>query len=568
MRMLKLKKKTKIWILAVLIAAVSVFGVAYEADNDFKIVKSLDIYYTLFRELNLFYVDNTDPEKLVKTSIDAMLESLDPYTVYIPESEMEDFKFMTTGQYGGIGAVIRKSGDYAVIADPYEDFPAVKYGLKAGDLILEIDGKSIKDKEISQVSDMLKGTPNTPVELTVQREGANKPFKKTLIRQIIKIDNVPYYGMVTDKIGYIRLSNFTSDASKEVKAALIDLKQNHHATSIILDLRGNPGGLLNESVEIANIFVPKGQEVVSTRGRVKQWDNVYITKNEPVDANIPLAILVNRGSASASEIVAGSMQDLDRGVIIGERTFGKGLVQTTRPLSYNAQLKVTTAKYYIPSGRCIQALDYSHRNPDGSVGNIPDSLISEFKTKNGRKVFDGGGVIPDIPLKPELLSQIAINLYSKNLIFDFATQFSLLHASIDAPEKFSISDEDYNQFIHFVEGKNFDYQTKTEETFEDLKKTAIEEKYYDKSADEFKLLEKKIAHNKSKDFIAFKDEIKQLLSEEIISRYYYQRGRIKYSIREDDQIGKAIELLNNHQLYISILKGTKNNNDKITAYRR
>ena len=385
--MIKFKNKLSGWkrktIGITLLISLSVISYSF-VDQDFKILKNLDIYYTLFRELNLFYVDNTDPDKLVKASIDGMLETLDPYTVYIPESEMDDYKFMTTGEYAGIGALIRKNGNYTTISETYEGHPAYKAGLKVGDIIQEIDGKSIFNKSSSDVSDLLKGDVNTPIELTIQRPGTNKLFKKVLIREKIAVHNVPYYGMVRGNTGYIKLTTFTTDAHFEVKNALISLKE-QGAKSIILDLRSNPGGLLMEAVDISNLFIPKDQEIVSTKGKVKEFDNTYVTKNQPVDDKIPLAILVNHNSASASEIVAGSLQDLDRALIIGQKTFGKGLVQTTRQLSYNAQLKVTTAKYYIPSGRCIQALDYSHRLSNGDVNNFPDSLITKFKTKNGRR---------------------------------------------------------------------------------------------------------------------------------------------------------------------------------------
>lgn len=353
-------------------------------DNDFKIAKSLDIYFNLFKELNFYYVDDVDPEKLIKSSINGMLESLDPYTTYIPESDADDFKFQVSGQYGGIGALIRKIGDNVVIAEPYEGFPAAKAGLKAGDIITSIDSKPVNNKNVSDVSEMLKGIPETDVNIEISRPGIEKPLKKKLTRQKITIPNVPYYGIVRDSVGYIRLTNFTPDAGKDVGEALTELKK-EHAKAIILDLRNNPGGLLIEAVNVANNFLPKDQLIVFTKGKIKESFKKYLTAAEPIDTVIPLTVLVNRGSASASEIVAGSLQDLDRAVIVGQRTFGKGLVQQTRPLSYNTQLKVTTAKYYIPSGRCIQALDYSHRNEDGSVGYVPDSLIKEYKTKMGRR---------------------------------------------------------------------------------------------------------------------------------------------------------------------------------------
>ncbi len=547
--------KIKIITIITLLLVSSFTFIAF-SDKEFKIAKNLDIFFTLFRELNLFYVDDTDPEELIEAGINGMLKSLDPYTTYIPESEIENFNFMTTGQYGGIGALIRKGGDYTIISEPYRDFPAYKEGLKAGDTIISIDGISTSGKKINDVSEMLKGTPNTSVKLKIKRYGDDGIIEKTLVREKITIKNVPYYGIVDDNIGYIRLSNFTNSASKEAKEALTELKK-QDIESIILDLRGNPGGLLIESVNVANLFVNKEQEIVSTHGKVKQWDNIYKTTQAPVDTLIPLVILVNRGSASASEIVAGSMQDLDRALIIGEKTFGKGLVQTTRPLSYNSQLKVTTAKYYIPSGRCIQAVDYAHRNEDGSVGYIPDSLINEFTTKNGRIVYDGGGITPDVEIKSESLSNITVSLLTKNLIFDYATIFVAENEPVQHIDEFEFTENDYQEFLIFLENKSIDYTTQSYKTLEDLIKTATKEKYFEGAEEEFEALKKKLVHDKNKDLQTFKDEIIQLLAEEIISRYEYQEGRIITSLKQDVQFNKALDILKNKEQYFSILKETK-----------
>src|SRR5664279_1009573 len=391
-----------------LIVGISTGFLVNQETRDFKIAKNLDIFFSLFRELNTFYVDDIDPDKLIKAGMDNMLKTLDPYTVYFPESDADEFAIMTTGKYGGIGSLVRNSGDYVVISEVYKGYPADKAGIKPGDLLKKVDGISLKGLPTDKVSEKLKGSPETDINVTIERNGTDSVY--LLKREKIVMPPVPYYGMIDSKTGYIRFTGFTQNSVDDVKAALISLK-NNNAQQIILDLRGNPGGLLTEAVAIVNLFVPEGNEVVSTKGKVKQFDEDFKTTKQPVDDKIPLAVIINRSSASASEIVAGALQDLDRGIIVGQRSYGKGLVQITRPLSYNTQLKVTTAKYYIPSGRCIQALDFSHPNADGSVGIIPDSLISEFKTKNGRTVKDGGGITPDVPMLPETLSQVASELY-------------------------------------------------------------------------------------------------------------------------------------------------------------
>jgi carboxyl-terminal processing protease len=550
-----LSRKIKVITLSALLLISSVVFVSF-TDREFQIAKNLDIFFTLFRELNLFYVDDTDPQDLIEAGIEGMLNSLDPYTTFIPETEIENFNFITTGEYGGIGALIRKAGDYTIISEPYKDYPAYKAGLKAGDTIISIDGISITSKKIKDVSEMLKGVPNTSVNLELKRYGEKGIIKKTLAREKITIKNVPYYGIVDNNIGYIRLSNFTKDAGKEVKDAFNEMKK-ENVESIILDLRSNPGGLLIEAVNVANLFTNKGQEIVSTRGKVKKWDNVYKTTQAPADTLIPLVILVNRGSASASEIVAGAMQDLDRALIIGQRTFGKGLVQTTRPLSYNTQLKITTAKYHIPSGRCIQAVDYTHRNEDGSVGYIPDSLINEFLTKNGRKVYDGGGITPDIVVEPEKPGNITFSLFTKNLLFDYATIYVAENESLSYNDDFVLTNADYEKFLVFLENKDIDYTTQSDKNLKELIKVAKKEKYYEDAMEEFKALEQKLAHDKNKDLQTFKDEIIQLLTEEIASRYDYQEGRIKASLKKDVQFEKAMEVCNNKDEYFAILEGEK-----------
>jgi carboxyl-terminal processing protease len=504
----------------------------------------------------MYYVDETDPGDMVKTAIDAMLEKLDPYTNYIPESDIEDHRFMTTGQYGGIGALVRQKGDYIYISEPYEDRPAQKAGLQAGDALLEVDGKSVKGKQTADVVKMLKGVPNTKVSIKVKRDGASQPLEFSVTREEIKIYNVPYYGMIDDKIGYIKLTGFTEDAGKEVKDALVNLKADHPGIEgVILDLRDNPGGLLREAINISNVFVNKGQDIVSTKGKVKEWDKTYKALNTPVDTDIPLVVLVSRGSASASEIVSGTIQDLDRGVIIGQRSYGKGLVQTTRPLSYNAQVKITTSKYYIPSGRCIQALDYTHRNEDGSVGKIPDSLMTAFKTKNGRIVYDGGGVNPDFKTPIKKYSQILQSLVIKSLIFDYATKYKMEHPTIAKAKDFKLSDTEYEDFVKWLGDKEYDYTTKSEELLDKLKTTAEGEKYFDGVSKEFQALKDRMIHDKKADLYKFKGEIKEFLEGEIVGRYYYQKGKIEASFKYDTEITEGVKILYDKPTYTTILTG-------------
>lgn len=520
--------------------------------REFRIGKNLDIFYTLFRELNTFYVDEINPDKIVKTGIDDMLKTLDPYTVFYPESESDEFTFMTTGKYGGIGALVRNNGEYAVVTEIYRGFPADQAGIKPGDIIKKVNGTSLKGLATDKVSDRLKGDPGTPITLTVDRSGKESDF--TMKRERIAVPPVPYSGMIDENTGYIRFTSFTQNCIEEVKNALVSLK-GHNPKQIILDLRGNPGGLLTEAVEIVNLFVNQGNEVVSTKGKVKQFDSDYKTTKAALDDKIPLAVLINRGSASASEIVAGAIQDLDRGVIIGQRSYGKGLVQITRPLSYNTQLKVTTAKYYIPSGRCIQALDFSHPNEDGSVGIIPDSLISEFKTRNGRIVKDGGGITPDVEVLPETLSQLATELYLRYYIFDYATQYYWTHPALKNPEQLIFSDKDYIDFKNYLKSRNFNYNTITEQSFNELVVNAKKEKYYDIHKDLFTALEKDIAHDLEEDLKTFKDEITDLITDEIIGRYFYEDGAIKWTVKTDAQVLKAVNILNNKLQYGAILKG-------------
>jgi carboxyl-terminal processing protease len=549
------KRITKI-ILVVALAMSSIFSVGY-ADSYFEVSKNLDIFATLFRELNIYYVDESDPGKLIKTGIDAMLESLDPYTNYIPESNMEDYKLMTTGQYGGIGALIQKQGDYVVISEPYEGFGAFKAGLRAGDKILEVDGKSVKGKNTSDIREVLMGQPGSSIELKIERPGTKDPFLQKVVREEVKIKDVPYYAMLKDSVGYIKLTGFTESASKEVKAAFVSLKE-QNVKSLVLDLRGNGGGLLNEAVNIVNFFVPKGSEVVFTKGKIKEWDKTYKALNEPIDIKIPLVVLIDEGSASASEIVSGSLQDHDRAVVVGNQSYGKGLVQSVRPLSYNSKLKVTVAKYYTPSGRCIQKLDYSHREEDGKVNAVADSLIREFKTLNSKRpVFDGKGVAPDVTIQRQELSNISASLITKNLIFEYATNYRLKNETIKPVSEFVFTDADYNDFVSFLSGKDYSYTTDSEDLLAKLEKITKEEKYFDDVKSEYEQLRDRLKTHKNDDLNTFKEEISTILETEIVGRYYYQNGAIASSLKKDPAIEESIKTLTNQSLYQSILAGTK-----------
>ncbi len=556
--MKRISQKLKKWRLALVIAAIAsyaFFSFSF-TDNYFEISKNLDIFATTLRELDLYYVDTIQPGDLVKTGIDAMLASLDPYTDYIPESEIEDYRFMTTGEYGGIGALIQQDSSFIEISEPYEGAPAQKAGLKAGDKILKVDGISLAGKSTSDVGKLLKGQPGTPVDLEIVHAGTQSPVNISLVREDIKVKNVPYYGMISDNVGYIRLTEFTNDAGNNVKNALIALEKNKNLKGVILDLRNNPGGLLNEAVNVVNVFEPKGQLVVNTLGRIKDMNHSDLTQTEPVDTKIPLVILVNNGSASASEIVTGTVQDLDRGVIIGTRTYGKGLVQQTRPLTYNAQLKFTIAKYYIPSGRCIQALDYSHRNADGSVSKVPDSLKSAFRTLHGRVVYDGGGIDPDIKIKSPAYKQITIKLLTppQYLIFNYATQYVQDHQAAPAtPDKFTLSDADYDKFVQFVKNSSFNYTTKSETLLQQLKENTQNEKYYNDLKESYSKISDDIEQAKMNALYKDKDEIKQALEAEIMSRYYYEKGRIEVNLKYDSTVTEGIEIVNQPARYDSIL---------------
>ncbi len=548
----KYKSSTK-WIAGV-ITIVSI-GLFSFQDSYFEISKNLDIFVSVYKNVNTYYVDETQPGELMKTGIDAMLKKLDPYTVYYPESDIEDYRFMTTGQYGGIGALISRKKGFVYISEPYENFPADKAGLRAGDKILMVDGKSAEGKSTSEISSFLKGEPNTSLVITIERYGEEQPREVTVTREEIKIKDVPYYGLAEEKTGYIKLNGFTESASAEVKAALKDLKEKHQITSLVLDLRGNGGGLLREAVSIVGLFVPVGTKVVETKGKLTDWNQTYFTTAPPIDTAINLVVLINGSSASASEIVSGTIQDLDRGVIIGSNSFGKGLVQQTRDLKYNSKMKLTVAKYYIPSGRCIQRLDYSHKDPNGKAMTVPDSLRKEFKTIGGRIVLDGAGIEPEVKVEGPIASSILISLVQKQLIFDYANAFRNTHDSIGDPSTYSVSNEDYDDFKKFLEGKDYDYSTETERLLKRLEKAVEEEKYAEQIQKDLAKLETAIFKNKAKDLDLFQDQIRKYMSGEIVTRYHYQTGRIEHNMHFDEDMLEAKRILADLDAYHAILNG-------------
>ena len=500
--------------------------------NDFEIAKNLDIYATLLRQLNENYVDDINVGDLVRTSIDAMLDELDPYTVYYPESDLEEFRLMTTGQYGGIGALIQQDSDYVIISEPYENTPAMESGLQAGDRILAIDGKPIRGKTVSDVSTALKGQPGTTVKLTIQPYGHKGSVVKEITRKEIKLPSITYTGMLSDGIGYIRLAQFTEHAGKEVKEAFLKLKE-QQMRYLVLDLRGNGGGLLNEAVNIVSLFVPKGELVVSTKGKQQHLNQQFYTTSEPIDKEIPIAVLVDGHSASASEIVAGTLQDLDRAVIIGERTYGKGLVQNVLPLSYNSQLKVTVSKYYIPSGRCIQKIDYQHKDSNGVNLRKADSNATAFRTRHGRTVYDYGGVEPDMKVKPEPYSTVLLALISQKMIFNYANEYRLQHKTIPPVSEFAFTDAMYADFVQFIEKRNIVYETFTEKAMKQLEEAAKEDKTDRILQSELQSLKNAIGKDKATDLQKYRKEISEMLHVEIVGRYYYQKGESEAALQYD-----------------------------------
>lgn len=534
-------------LLAAVLVAVAFFSFKSGDDRNFQIAKNLDTFNSIVKELDMFYVDTLDPNKTVREGIDYMLSSLDPYTEYYPEDDQAELQQMLNASFGGIGSLITYNQKLkrSMIAEPFEGTPAAKVGLKAGDILMEIDGKDLAGKNNQEVSQMLRGAVGTSFKLKVERpdeKGGTRPLEFDIVRQTIQTPMIPYDTIFNKNVGYINLSTFSGTPSKDFKKTFLKLKK-EGITSLVIDLRGNGGGRLEEAVEIANFFLPRGKVIVTTKGKTKQASNTYKTLREPLDLDIPIAVLVNGATASASEILSGAFQDFDRAVIVGSRTFGKGLVQTTRPLPYGGVMKLTTSKYYIPSGRCVQAIDYKHRNEDGSVGTIPDSLTTVFHTAAGREVRDGGGVMPDIEVKQEKLPNILFYLVRDNLIFDYATQYCLKHPSIPSPQEFKVTDADYNDFKAMVKKADFKYDQQSEKIMKTLKEAAKFEGYLDEASEEIKALEKKLTHNLDRDLDYFSKDIRSMIADEIIKRYYYTRGGIIQQLKDDDGLQAALKIL-------------------------
>ncbi|MDY3068643.1 MAG: S41 family peptidase [Parabacteroides sp.] len=525
-------------------------------DNRFEVSKNLDIFNALVKEVEMFYVDTVNVEKTVRRGINAMLGGLDPYTEYYPEEEMGEFKQMVTGEYGGIGSYIRqrnKNGG-AIIAEPFEGMPAAEAGLKAGDLILAIDSIDVSKMQSDKVSELLKGVPNSKMTLTIQRMGEKKPRKFEIMRKKVVVDQVTWYGVRNDSVGYIHLKGFTEKSAQEVKDAFIDLKKNHNIKSLVLDLRNNGGGILDGAVQIVGMFTPKGTEVVSTKAKNPAMNRTYRTPVEPIDTVMPIAVLINGGSASAAEILSGGLQDMDRAVLVGQRSFGKGLVQASRELPYNGSLKVTISKYYIPSGRCIQQMDYTHRKEDGSVEAIPDSLTSVFYTKNGRPVRDGGGVRPEFEVEEPKMPTMMYYLAVDTVLMDYVTEWVQKHKTIPPVEEFELSDEDFEAFKAYASEKKFTYDRQSEKALKNLKEVAEFEGYLNEDSTLFKALEEKLTPNLNRDFDRFKKEVKKLLSAEIVKRYYYQKGELIFNLRDDEVLDKALEVLADPEMYRKALE--------------
>lgn len=539
--------KKRYWFLSIAVG-LTIVAFTPPADRYFEIARNMEIFASLFKVTNDLYVDEVSPTKMMHDGVDAMLNSLDPYTNYFSEDQVEDFRIINTGEYGGIGALTRTFNKRTVVSMVYDSYPAYKNGLRIGDEVIKINDVDLAKLTVEEAGQLMKGQANTMVKLTVKRFGNDKLIELEFKREKIKISNVPYSGMLGTDIGFIQLTEFTTDAGKEVKNALASLKEKG-AKHVILDLRGNGGGLLNEAVNICNLFIPKGKKVVDTKGKIEEFNQTYETKQAPFDVDIPVVVLINRSSASASEIVAGTLQDYDRAVIIGEKSFGKGLVQVSKPLPYNAMVKYTTAKYYTASGRCIQVLDYTHRRADGSAGPVPDSLKQAFKTKNGRTVFDGGGIDPDVKVDAREMASITSALLANGFVFDFATQYAHEHKTIAEPRLFSLSDAEYAEFVAWMKGKKLSYASELDTQLQELEEMAKKEKYLNDLKPTLEQLRQRVRESRKQDMLLFKDQIKKLLEEEIASRYYLERGVVEVGFKYDDEVKKAIEVLHNPVLY-------------------
>lgn len=539
--------------LLVVVCGVVGFSFTPPAERYFEIAKNLDIFASLFKEVNALYVDEINPNKTIRTGIDAMLNSLDPYTNFISEDEVEDYRTLNTGQYGGIGAVTRQINNRTFVTMVYENYPAFKNGLKIGDEVLKMDGIELARLSVEEANHLMRGQVGTTVKLTVKRMGQTNPIDIEFKREKIKISNVPYFGMLNDNTGYVQLTEFTPEAGKEVKNAVVSLKEKG-AKYLVIDLRGNPGGLLLEAVNICNLFIPKGKKVVDTKGKLEDSNITYETLNAPVDLDIPVAVIINRGSASASEIVAGTLQDYDRAIVLGERSYGKGLVQVGRPLSYNSQVKITTAKYYTPTGRCIQVLDYTHRREDGSVASIPDSLKKEFRTTRGRKVYDGGGIDPDVKVEAQEAATITQVIYGRGFIFDYATQYAFNHPTLPEAKNFSLTDQEYQDFVSWMKTKSYSVQSPVEAELTELTEEAKREKFYDDLKPQLDQIKTRLAETRKNDLAHYKDQIKQLLEKEIVARYYFEKGSVETGFKYDQEVKAAIEVLHNQPEYKRILK--------------
>lgn len=542
-----------------LIASMSA-SFAQKSDNhNFEISKNLEIFNDIYKQLDLYYVDTLSADTVIGWAIDGMLRRVDPFTEYYPEDNMNELREMTTGKYAGVGAVIRyyKKEDRVMFVEPWEDSPATDVGIKSGDVILAIDGVDVKGKNVSDVSKMLRGDAGTSFELKVKRSGNPEPLVFKVTRRNIVMPPVPYYGMVGNQVGYIYFDRFTENCSRDVRRAIIDLKK-QGAQSLILDMRGNAGGLLVEAVELVNMFVPKGQKVVYTKGKLSSVNSEYTTTKEPLDEKIPLAVLVDGMTASSAEIVSGALQDLDRAVIIGMRTYGKGLVQVPREVPYHGSLKVTTSRYYIPSGRCIQAYDYRHLNADGSVGTVPDSLTKVFYTAGGREVRDGGGIKPDIVMQPDSLPALVYDVAASDVALEYVCNYVAAHPEIAPAGEFVLSDKDYEDFVNLVAKSDFTYKRRTEEVLKLLKKAAQFEGCYDEAKEEFEALEQKMSGNVTADLMRFKKDISEILENDIVSRYYFQKGAIKQQLRDDKFVEKALEVFSDGDYYHSILSVSRN----------